>query len=265
MSVRIVSRSEWGATPWAGPEPYLAPLGTRREFFVHYHGGPVAAGADRGVRMCREVERIHLANGWSGTGYNFMVGQDGIIHEGRGWGRVGAHCPGHNRTGLGVYVAIGGTQRPTASALAAVRALYDEACQRTGRQLTKTWHGAHYATDCCGPHLIPWVKAGMPAPSLLNKPPTPPEDDMPTAREVADALLDTPVPTGELGSDGQPLTFRWMLTRTYRATSAVQAGAIDYGQLADALALRGVSADPRAVARAVLDQLAADVADRPAT
>ena len=38
--------------------------------------------------------------------YNFLVGKDGVIYEGRGWGVVGQHTAGQNDRSLGkpVYV-----------------------------------------------------------------------------------------------------------------------------------------------------------------
>ncbi|MEU3265124.1 peptidoglycan recognition protein family protein [Streptomyces bacillaris] len=161
MSVTIVSRKSWGAKPWNG-NPASVSLSRRTEFFVHYHGGVPAHST--GVAVPREVEKIHLANGWAGTGYNFMVDQNGVIYEGRGWDRQGAHCPDHNVSGLGVYVAIGGDQKPSDKALASVRALYDEACKRTGKTLSKKGHKDGFATACPGKHLYQWVKDGMPAP-----------------------------------------------------------------------------------------------------
>lgn len=158
--VDIVSRSEWGATDWQTGTSKVS-LSDRSEFFVHYHGGEPRHS--RGVAVPREVEAIHLGNGWSGVGYNFLVDLDGVAYEGRGWNLQGAHCPGHNVSGFGVYVAIGGDQKPTPETLATVRALYDEACRRTGRDLAMKGHRDGYATACPGPHLYEWVRDGMPA------------------------------------------------------------------------------------------------------
>lgn len=156
----IISRAEWDATPWRPKvEMYTVSMTEKTHFFVHYHGGKPRN--DRGNANAKEIESIHLGNGWAGIGYNFIVGQDGEIREGRGWTLVGAHCPNFNRVGVGVYVAVGGDQKPTAAALRSVRALYDESNKRAGRTLVKTYHGAHYPTACCGEPLKTWVKAGM--------------------------------------------------------------------------------------------------------
>lgn len=161
MTVTIISRATWGAQPWSGGTPAAVPLASRREFFVHYDGG--ARVSRTGYAIMRAIEAEHLGNGWSGVGYNFVVDQAGNIYEGRGWGLQGAHCPNHNITGIGVQIAIGGDQEPSKAALAACRALYEEACRKTGRALAKKGHKDGFATACPGSKLYAWVKAGMPA------------------------------------------------------------------------------------------------------
>ncbi|MFF4057755.1 peptidoglycan-binding protein [Streptomyces sp. NPDC001708] len=158
--VHIISRATWGAKPWNGT-PASVSLTKRTEFFVHYDGG--AHITRTGYAIMRAIEAEHLGNGWSGVGYNFVVDQAGNIYEGRGWTLQGAHCPNHNTTGIGVQIAIGGDQEPSAKALAACRALYEEACKKTGRNLAKRGHRDGFATACPGTKLYAWVKAGMPA------------------------------------------------------------------------------------------------------
>ncbi|PVC91405.1 hypothetical protein DBP19_16415 [Streptomyces sp. CS090A] len=165
MSVKIISRATWGAAPWDNDPrsdgPAYVPLSSRREFFVHYDGAHHVGRT--GYAVPRAIEAQHLAQGWSGVGYHFVVDQAGNIYEGRGWTRTGAHCPGFNVSGIGVQIAVGGDQEPSEAALAACRALYDEACQRTGRTLAKRGHRDGIATLCPGPRLYAWVQAGMPA------------------------------------------------------------------------------------------------------
>ncbi|MCQ9706592.1 peptidoglycan-binding protein [Streptomyces sp. BSP1] len=160
MSVNIIKRAEWGAKAWNGDPDHVAPS-RRTEFFVHYDGGHRVTATGNAVPQA--IDRQHRAQGWAGIGYNFVVDQDGRVFEGRGWDRQGAHCPGHNISGLGVQIAVGGDQQPTEAALAACRALYDEACRRAGRTLAKRGHRDGIATLCPGDTLYAWVKAGMPA------------------------------------------------------------------------------------------------------
>lgn len=172
MSVKIVSRAAWGARPWNGT-PAVVPLSKRTEFFVHWYGGVPAS--ESGVALAREVERLHIdGNGWAGVGYNFIIGQDGTAYEGRGWDLQGAHCPDHNISGLAVLIAVGkGGKKASDAALATARALYDEACERTGRTLARKGHKDGFATECPGPDLYAWVHAGMPVEDYEPEPKKP--------------------------------------------------------------------------------------------
>ncbi|MFB6700288.1 peptidoglycan-binding protein [Streptomyces rubiginosohelvolus] len=167
MTTRIISRATWGARAWNGT-PNTVPLSSRTEFFVHYDGA--TAITRTGYAIPRAIEAQHIGQGWSGVGYNWVVDQEGNIYEGRGWTFQGAHCPGHNVSGLSVQVAVGGSQKPSAKALASVRALYDEACKKTGQKLAKKGHKDGIATLCPGAALYAWVKAGMPAGSYEPAP-----------------------------------------------------------------------------------------------
>ncbi|MFJ6680599.1 peptidoglycan-binding protein [Streptomyces werraensis] len=160
MSVKIISRSAWGARAWNGSPAYV-PLSSRTEFFIHYDGAHHITATGNSVPQA--IDRQHQAQGWAGIGYNFVIDQAGNVFEGRGWTKQGAHCPNHNISGIGVQIAIGGDQEPSEKALAAARALYDEACKKTGRKLAKKGHKDGFATACPGPKLYAWVKAGMPA------------------------------------------------------------------------------------------------------
>ena len=160
MSVPIVSRKQWGAKPWRSTV-HRVPMSEKRYFLVHYHGGRVRD--QHGVEVPRNIEAIHLANGWAGIGYNFAVDLDGTVYEGRGWDGVGSQCPGFNRSGVGVYVAVGGDQVPTQAALRSVRALRDELVRlRGGAGVREMGHKDGVATSCPGTFLYRWVHGGMP-------------------------------------------------------------------------------------------------------
>ena len=50
----------------------------------------------------KDCHRWHLANGWSGCGYHFVVRKDGTIEEGRPLWAVGSHAQGANSDSVGV-------------------------------------------------------------------------------------------------------------------------------------------------------------------
>lgn len=39
---------------------------------------------------------------WPQLGYNFLVGGDGRVYEGRGWDYIGAHTPEYNNNSIGI-------------------------------------------------------------------------------------------------------------------------------------------------------------------
>jgi N-acetylmuramoyl-L-alanine amidase len=51
-------------------------------------------------------------NGWIDIGYNFLVGEDGNIYEGRGWNNVGAHATNWNSKSIGICVIGDFTGKP---------------------------------------------------------------------------------------------------------------------------------------------------------
>lgn len=154
-----VSRKEWGARPWSRAVNTVK-MAERTRTLIHWHGG--APQYQRGLQVPRTLEAIHMhddpQHGWAGIGYNWVIDLDGVVYEGRGWGIVGAHCPGHNRDGIGIYIACGGTVRPTDAAINAARDVYDEACRLAGKPLRMSWHGEDYGTECPGGPLTDWVR-----------------------------------------------------------------------------------------------------------
>lgn len=42
--------------------------------------------------------------GWNDIGYNFVVGEDGNVYEGRGWGTHGAHSTSYNSKSIGICI-----------------------------------------------------------------------------------------------------------------------------------------------------------------
>lgn len=165
--MKIVTRTGWKARTPKPSGRNTVSWGVRSEFFVHHTEGPI----DQTVRS---IQDFHMnTHGWGDIGYNFLVRDDGTIYEGRGWLVVGAHCPDHNRVGIGV--AFIGQNSPTDAAMRAIRWLYDEACRQAGRPLRKLGHGDRYPTDCPGSKLRDWVHRGM----QIDDKDVPPHVDIP--------------------------------------------------------------------------------------
>lgn len=58
----------------------------------------------------KDVDRWHRSKGWNGIGYNYVIGLDGKIENGRDVDRVPAHVKGYNSNSIGV-VYVGGLDK----------------------------------------------------------------------------------------------------------------------------------------------------------
>jgi peptidoglycan hydrolase-like protein with peptidoglycan-binding domain len=169
--VAIINRAGWRA-PTGIPGGRQVPLASRRWFVVHWPGSPVAADPAQVIRNIDAFHRNSLR--WAVIGYNFLVSRDGRIWEGAGLNIRGIHEPSRNVDGFGVCVMISVGEAPPQAALNATRALYNWLNQRTGRTLSRGFHGQFSSTACAGPALNQWVRNGMPATGGAPAPPPPP-------------------------------------------------------------------------------------------
>ena len=68
-------------------------------YLVIHHVG----GTNRDV-SASEIHEWHLANGWAGIGYHYVIRQDGTIERGRWRGYTGSHAYGLNSASIGINV-----------------------------------------------------------------------------------------------------------------------------------------------------------------
>jgi hypothetical protein len=165
----IVPRSVWGGR--GSRSGTLSPT-SRRFYVVHY---PVMSLRDERQWM-RDIEAMHMNQGWGMIGYSYGIGLSGTIYEGCGLLTRPIHSPPHNSDGWGVVhlqpsTGAGVPLAPISDAMKRASVdLYGWLSSQAGRSLQKWWHGRDYATACPGPDLRAWVAAGMPA----GKPTPPP-------------------------------------------------------------------------------------------
>ncbi|XP_020715823.1 peptidoglycan-recognition protein LC isoform X1 [Ceratitis capitata] len=76
----------------------------------------------------QSVQAFHIhSNGWGDIGYNFLVGGNGLVYEGRGWNNVGAHTKGYNRGSICIaFIGTFNAELPTENDLKAAQLLIDE-------------------------------------------------------------------------------------------------------------------------------------------
>ena len=100
----IISKAGWG-----GRDPVSTPQQTDSSlpFVVIHHGGTqtFCTTESECAAIVRSYQNYHIdSNGWNDIGYNFLVGEDGNVYEGRGWNIVGAHAPTYNFNSIGICV-----------------------------------------------------------------------------------------------------------------------------------------------------------------
>lgn len=69
-----------------------------------------------------EINSLHIAKGFNGCGYHFIVKRSGLIQSGRNPRIIGAHCKGHNTNSLGVCWV--GSRYPTEQQIDSLCELY---------------------------------------------------------------------------------------------------------------------------------------------
>lgn len=175
--VAVVTRAQWGAAFGVPAGRHVAPS-ARRFFVVHWPGSAVSGNE---AAVVRAIERSHRAGqGWQAApGYNFLIGRSGTVYEGCGRDVRGIHSPPRNTDGWGVCVMTAPGETPPQAALNGCRALYNWLNGVAGRTLAMSWHGQHWATQCAGPALNAWVRAGMPATGAPPAPSVPPPPGSP--------------------------------------------------------------------------------------
>lgn len=80
----------------------LAPMGPERSVVGHYSAGARAADATAGIERAASFHREHLARGWAGIGYHYLIPDDGTIICCRSTLHAGAHVMSNNSGRIGV-------------------------------------------------------------------------------------------------------------------------------------------------------------------
>lgn len=180
-----VSRSQWGAQPPKGTPHHVA-IQDRKEVVFHYSTGE-ELGRDDCYAWVREIQAFHQGpqRGWDDIGYNELVCKHGDVFEGRGRDIVGAHCPNHNTSGIGIcFLGNDGPEMDvTEAARATLRARWLAHQASAGHALPAHCHRDYKATLCPGDELYLWVKVGLPLDNQPIEVPPPPVETRPTIQK----------------------------------------------------------------------------------
>ncbi|XP_062620919.1 peptidoglycan recognition protein 1-like [Saccostrea cucullata] len=99
---KFIHRNEWGAIEPRGKVNDLQKL-PKYVIIIHSASTERALTENQCAAEVRSYQIYHMYNkGWSDIAYNFLIGEDGNVYEGRGWGKEGAHTLGHNKESIGI-------------------------------------------------------------------------------------------------------------------------------------------------------------------
>ena len=100
FGVNIITKSQWGGraakskTSLANGQAYAV---------IHHTAGAYCSTQSACITQMKNIQNYHMDSlGWADIGYNFLIGGDGQVYEGRGWNTVGAHATNWNSKSIGI-------------------------------------------------------------------------------------------------------------------------------------------------------------------
>uniref|UniRef100_A0A4W5JJP4 Peptidoglycan recognition protein 5 n=1 Tax=Hucho hucho TaxID=62062 RepID=A0A4W5JJP4_9TELE len=108
VTVEVVTRGQWGEAAPRCQETLKYPA---QRVVIHH--------------TLIHIQRMHMQDrNFDDIGYNFLIGEDCTVYEGRGWGVVGAHTKGNNHNSLGIaFMGNFNNESPSPAALSSVKQL----------------------------------------------------------------------------------------------------------------------------------------------
>ncbi|XP_050074557.1 peptidoglycan-recognition protein LC-like isoform X4 [Anopheles maculipalpis] len=99
--LRMVTRTEWLAQP---PREDLTDLKLPVHNVIIAHTATEACTTQQACKaLVQSIQRYHVnQTKYGDIGYNFLIGGDAFIYEGRGWLKVGAHTKDYNSKSQGI-------------------------------------------------------------------------------------------------------------------------------------------------------------------
>ncbi|XP_073417364.1 peptidoglycan recognition protein 1-like isoform X4 [Dendrobates tinctorius] len=118
----IVTRAQWGGKNPTCRSYLRTPV---PNVIIHHTEGAFCNSRTTCSAQVRNIQNYHMkSRGWCDIGYNFLIGEDGLVYEGRGWTTLGAHATSYNPISTGISVIGSFTDRaPNSAALNATRSL----------------------------------------------------------------------------------------------------------------------------------------------
>ncbi|XP_023178745.2 peptidoglycan-recognition protein LC isoform X5 [Drosophila hydei] len=125
-SLQMVSVQEWGGRePKTKLKTLTLPV---HRVIISHTAAEGCESRDVCAARVQVVQNFHMDGwNWDHIGYNFLIGGDGLVYEGRGWDYQGAHTLGYNHGSIGIsFIGTFIKIRPTDAQLHACQLLLAE-------------------------------------------------------------------------------------------------------------------------------------------
>ncbi|XP_068154873.1 peptidoglycan-recognition protein SA [Drosophila tropicalis] len=120
---QIKLKSQWGGKPPRGDLYYqVRPI---RFVVIHHTVTSECAGFLECAEILQNIQSYAQNElNYNDISYNFLIGNDGVVYEGTGWGVRGAHTYGYNANGTGIaFIGNYSNKLPSPAALKAAQKL----------------------------------------------------------------------------------------------------------------------------------------------
>ncbi|KRT78342.1 hypothetical protein AMK59_6527, partial [Oryctes borbonicus] len=156
----IVSRSEWGAASPTETNPLK--INPPPFVVIHHSESQVCATTARCKTIVKNIQSYHMrSRGWEDIGYNFLVGGDGKVYEGRGWNKHGSHAIPYNNKSIGIcFIGNFGASAPPSQQIQAAKDLiaYGVSKKLISSNYKVLGHRQAANTSCPGNSLFAIIK-----------------------------------------------------------------------------------------------------------
>ncbi|EFA01375.1 peptidoglycan-recognition protein LE [Tribolium castaneum] len=99
----IVARRTWLAQPPLDPDDVKFFKKPPKFVIICHSASEEAYTQTDNNLLVRLIQQFHVeSRKWNDISYNFLVGAEGSVYEGRGWKTVGAHTQGYNSVSIGI-------------------------------------------------------------------------------------------------------------------------------------------------------------------
>ncbi|KAG9465605.1 peptidoglycan recognition protein 1-like [Eleutherodactylus coqui] len=118
----IVTRAQWGAKNPTCRSRLTTPV---PNVIIHHTEGAFCNSRATCSAQVRNIQSFHMkSQHWCDIGYNFLIGENGLVYEGRGWTTLGVHAASYNSKSSGISFIGSFTKRvPSNAALNAAKSL----------------------------------------------------------------------------------------------------------------------------------------------